>query len=58
MTTRSLRDLAAVADAERFVGRDAELQVAADVLSDASPSRLLFVHGPGGIGKSAMLRSI
>ena len=54
----TLRDAADGADADRFVGRDAELAVADDLLDGATPSRILFLHGPGGIGKSATLRAI
>lgn len=54
---RTLRDVADDADAERFIGRDAELAAASALLGD-SASRVLFVHGPGGIGKSAILRAI
>lgn len=53
----TLRDAVGTADAERFVGRDAELDLVRDLLSARSPSRVLFVHGPGGIGKSALLRA-
>lgn len=55
---RSLRDLVSVADADRFVGRTAELDVADGVLRDDTTSRVLHVRGPGGIGKSALLRAI
>ena len=44
------------ADAGHFVGREAELAAVRDLLDEATPSRILFVHGPGGIGKSALLR--
>ncbi|HEX2894250.1 MAG TPA: ATP-binding protein [Marmoricola sp.] len=52
-----MREVAASADAERFTGRDAELAAIADLLDSRSPSRILFVHGPGGIGKSSLLRA-
>lgn len=55
---RSLREEAAAADAERFVGRSRELAIADDLLSEDTPSRILHVRGPGGIGKSALLRAI
>ena len=57
MAERTLRDVADTADGERFVGRDAELLLVTDLLSPTTPSRILFVHGPGGIGKSALLRA-
>ncbi|WP_296607075.1 AAA family ATPase [Nocardioides sp.] len=55
--SQRMRAVAEVADAERFVGRRAELAVVAELLDDGSPSRLLHVHGPGGIGKSTLLRA-
>jgi hypothetical protein len=58
MTQRRLRDAAEVADADRFVARESELRIARDVLDDVTPSRVLYVHGPGGIGKSALLRAV
>ena len=55
---RTLRAAAADADAARFVARDAELSIARDLLDASTPSRVLFVSGPGGIGKSTLLRAI
>lgn len=55
--TGRLRDLAADLDAERFVGRADALAAAAAALSGASVHRVLYVYGPGGVGKSAFLRS-
>jgi len=41
---------------DRFVGRQFELQLLCDALAAAEPSfSVLHVHGPGGIGKSALL---
>lgn len=57
MPIPSLRDATTASDAERFVGRLAELTVAAEVLGRDTKSRILFVHGPGGIGKSSLLRA-
>lgn len=53
----SLRDVADAADAAGFVGRANEIQLLKRVLDQASPSRIFYVHGPGGIGKSALLRA-
>jgi hypothetical protein len=40
----------------RFVGREQEIDVFGALLTDsASPYRLLFIHGPGGVGKSSLL---
>lgn len=55
---RTLRNAADDVDAERFIGRHYELDVAAALLSPSATGRVLFVHGPGGIGKSATLRAI
>lgn len=55
---RTLREEAAAADAERFIGRTEELAVADELLRPDTPSRILHVRGPGGIGKSALLRAI
>ena len=47
----------ALDDARRlgFVGRAAELAAFDAALSGHTPARVLFVHGPGGIGKSTLL---
>jgi len=39
----------------RFVGRSAELQAFEDALdADVPPFAVLYVHGPGGVGKTAL----
>jgi hypothetical protein len=38
----------------RFVGRAAELELFESAL-DGSPLAVLFIHGPGGVGKTALL---
>ncbi len=43
------------ARARGFVGRAAELRAFTDALEHASPARVLFLHGPGGIGKTTLL---
>lgn len=47
----------ALDDARRlgFVGRAAELAAFGDAVEGRTPARVLFVHGPGGIGKSTLL---
>ncbi len=55
---KTIRDVLQEADAANFIGRDAELATAAQLLGPNSPSRILYLHGPGGIGKSALLRAI
>lgn len=54
---RSLRAVLRDTDAEHFVGREAELGAVAELIDERTSSRILFVHGPGGIGKSALLRA-
>ena len=40
----------------RFIGRNAELQLfEAALVSDEPPYFVLFVYGPGGVGKSTLL---
>lgn len=48
----SIRDQAA------FIGRTAELSLASELVGCRSPASVVFVHGPGGIGKSALLRQL
>jgi len=51
-------DLAMLVDAARtraFVGRVAELTSFESALGAEVPTRVLFVHGPGGVGKTALL---
>jgi hypothetical protein len=49
----------AAARVHGFVGRDAELDLVRELLDEEEPSlAVLFFHGPGGIGKSALLRRI
>jgi hypothetical protein len=57
VTVRTLREAAGLADAERFVGRDAELAIVSELLDDDGERRMLYVHGSGGVGKSALLRA-
>jgi hypothetical protein len=45
-------------DRERFVGREAELDLLERCLTDDQPAAVVFVHGPGGIGKSTLLREL
>ena len=51
-------DLATVIDAARvdaFVGRSTEVAIFGSALSGHAALRVLFVHGPGGIGKTTLL---
>ena len=59
--TAGATDLAARlgrAGLDAFVGRDAERELVAAALAGDPGFAVLFVHGPGGIGKSALLRRI
>ena len=46
------------ADDRCFVGRAAELERLEDLLADDGAASVAFLHGPGGIGKSALLREL
>jgi hypothetical protein len=50
-----LGDVIERARRRNFVGRRAELQTFDDALTGRSPRRVLFVYGPGGIGKTTLL---
>ena len=54
----TLADRLAARDAERFVGRERELKFFDDLLVDDPPVNVVLVHGPGGIGKSTLLREV
>src|SRR4051794_22718968 len=54
----TLADRLRARDVERFVGRHAELAVFDGLFVDDPPSSVVHVHGPGGIGKSALLRQV
>ena len=43
------------ARADGFVGRSRELAALAEALDGSCDTRLIFVHGPGGIGKTTLL---
>lgn len=45
-------------DQAAFVGRGAELEAIAELFTDDPPASVVLVHGPGGIGKSALLRQV
>ncbi|HEX8102906.1 MAG TPA: ATP-binding protein [Solirubrobacteraceae bacterium] len=56
---RTLGDQLAGRDGERFVGRAAELRVFDSYLESEAPGGVVvLVHGPGGIGKSTLLREV
>jgi hypothetical protein len=43
-------------DAGRFVGRARELEAIEALLVDRPPANVVLLHGPGGIGKSSLVR--
>ena len=45
-------------DRAAFVGRAGELEAIAELFVDDPPASVVLVHGPGGIGKSALLRQV
>lgn len=53
--TTVLRDVIERARRRNFVGRREELRAFGEALAGRSPRRVLFVHGPGGIGKTTLL---
>jgi hypothetical protein len=54
----TLAERLAVRDAQRFVGRERELSFFESLFVDDPPAQVVLVHGPGGIGKSTLLREI
>src|SRR4051794_6979424 len=58
MPTR-LADRLASARRTRFVGRNGEIQVFESALGqDEPPFQILYIYGPGGIGKTSLLREL
>lgn len=53
--TTVIGDVIERARRRNFVGRRDELRAFGDALTGGSPRRVLFVHGPGGIGKTTLL---
>jgi hypothetical protein len=45
-------------DRERFIGRSRELAALEELLADDAPVNVAYVHGPGGIGKTRLLREL
>jgi hypothetical protein len=45
-------------DERTFVGRERELAVFDALMADEAASSVVYVHGPGGVGKSTLLREV
>ena len=54
----TLAERLAARDEQRFVGRERELAFFDSLLADDPPAQVVLVHGPGGIGKSTLLREV
>ena len=54
----TLADRVGERDRRRFVGRAQELGFLERCLGDDPPASVVLVHGPGGIGKSTLLREL
>lgn len=55
--TSRLADRLTAARRGRFVGREAELELfRSALLADPPPFVVLYLHGPGGVGKTSLLR--
>jgi DNA-binding winged helix-turn-helix (wHTH) protein len=54
----SLGDRLRADASKRFVGREAELALLREAISPTLRTPLFFVHGPGGIGKTALLERL
>ena len=56
--SRSLAERLTNRDAERFIGREPELALFESILDGTDSTSVVFIHGPGGIGKSTLLREM
>jgi hypothetical protein len=56
--TATLGQRLASRDRERFIGRASEIAFFDELLVDDPPANVVLVHGPGGIGKSTLLREV
>jgi AAA ATPase-like protein len=54
----TLNGRVAARDAARFVGRAAELARLEGLVGDDRPVTVVLLHGPGGVGKSALMREL
>jgi AAA ATPase domain len=56
--TATLAERLAWRDEQHFVGREPELEFFESLLVDEPSHQVVLVHGPGGIGKSTLLREV
>jgi hypothetical protein len=56
--TATLGTRLAQRDSGRFVGRQQELEFFDQLWVDEPPASVVLVHGPGGIGKSTLMRAV
>jgi hypothetical protein len=54
----TLADRLAARDRQHFIGREPELAFFDSLLVEDPPVNVVLVHGPGGIGKSTLLRQV
>ncbi len=54
----TLGDRIAARDDGAFVGREREVAALQAMFSDGATATVAYVHGPGGVGKSALLRAV
>ena len=54
----SLRERMSELDRDRFIGRVDYLRVARRILNPDDPATVLYLSGPGGIGKSSLVRTL
>jgi hypothetical protein len=54
----TLADRLAARDRQHFIGRESELAFFDSLLVEDPPANVVLVHGPGGIGKSTLLRQV
>src|SRR3954451_19694677 len=58
LPARTLANRLAEADERRFVGRARELALFDRLLVEDPPAHVVLMHGPGGVGKSTLLREV
>ncbi len=54
----ALADQLTAARRRSFVGRRAELALFASLLAGEGPHGVVYVRGPGGVGKTTLLRQV